>query len=768
MQEHSPSELIHGLDERPAPLAALFAALQHLLASFVGVITPPLVIGAALGLEAQLPELISMALMVSGIGTFIQAWRPLGIGAGMICLQGTSFTFLGAVLAAGQLAREAGGGAQEVLALIFGVCFLGAFVQIILSRFIGQLRRVISPLTTGIVITLIGISLIKVGITDIGGGFGASDFGAPGNLALGGLVLLTIVLLNRSRRPWLRLSAIILALALGTLAAWLGGRFVPQPLPELPALSLPQPFRYGFDFAWAAFVPVALVYLISSIETIGDLTANCLLSRQPLSGPSYMGRLRGGVLGDGVSCLIAATLGAFPNTTFAQNNGVIQMTGVASRHVGLYIGALLFALGLFPALGALLQQIPKPVLGGATLIMFGSVAAAGIRILACSALDRRDVLVVAASLGIGLGIAAQPQLLQQMPGIVRNLFDSAITSGGLAAILLDLLLPRETPLDEGLRSPEHASGSAARIHDLRGSCRTLHGQQDPGEHQGNPGQMVGLGPLAQQQHREDGAEHRHQVDEQRATRRPHGGDARVVAEEAEKGRHHARVENAADGRRSDDDRTPRGDFPGVQRRHGRQPDRDERRQQQHRMHPLRPPLQPHGVEPPGQHRGEHPQVAGVQLQRQQGGEAALGHQEHHPAQGDGHAQRLVTRQAPAEAEKGQGDGRHGDEGVEQDGAGCRGVLQGDVGEGVVAAHSQNPEGEHRPPAGAQGRPLAAQVWQGQRQDEQEGGGPAPEGQPHRRQVGAQPAAHDQVPRPEQRGQGEQQIGIGQQSLHRIT
>lgn len=448
MQEQSPAELIYGLDDRPAPLPALFAALQHLLASFVGVITPPLVIGATLGLGEQLPDLISMALLVSGIGTFLQAWRPLGIGAGMICLQGTSFTFLGAVLAAGLLARNRGGGPEEILALIFGVCFLGAFVQIALSRFIGQLRRAISPLTTGIVITLIGVSLIKVGITDIGGGFGAADFGAPGNLALGALVLLTIVLLNRSPQPWVRLSAIIVALALGSLAAWLCNLFVPQPLPELPALSLPQPFRYGFDFAWAAFVPVALVYLISTIETVGDLTANCLLSRQPISGPAYLGRLKGGVLGDGVSCLIAASLGAFPNTTFAQNNGVIQMTGVASRHVGLYIGALLFTLGLFPTLGALLQQIPKPVLGGATLIMFGSVAAAGIRILARTALDRRDMLVVAASLGAGLGIAAQPQLLQQMPEIVRNLFDSAITVGGLTAIFLDLLLPREAPSEE--------------------------------------------------------------------------------------------------------------------------------------------------------------------------------------------------------------------------------------------------------------------------------------------------------------------------------
>lgn len=437
----SPSDLIYGLNDRPKPLPSLLAALQHVLAAFVGIITPPLIIGSTLGLTAHLPYLISMALMVSGVGTFIQARRPFGIGAGMICLQGTSFAFLGAVLSAGFLVKQRGGSPEDILAMIFGVCFFGAAVQIVLSRFIGQLRRVITPLVTGIVITLIGISLIKVGITDLGGGFNAPDFGAPTNLALGLFVVLTIILLNRSNTPWVRLSAIIIGLALGSLAAWFSGKLVPHALPDLPLVSLPIPFRFGFNFDWSAFLPIALIYLISSIETVGDLTANCMIARQPISGPAYIGRLKGGVLGDGVSCMIAATFSAFPNTTFAQNNGVIQLTGVASRYVGLYIGVVLFALGLFPLIGAVLQQIPKPVLGGATLVMFGSVAAAGVRILAQAPLDRRSMLIIATSFGVGLGIAAQPNLLHLMPVLVQNLFDSAITSGGLTAIVLCLLLP---------------------------------------------------------------------------------------------------------------------------------------------------------------------------------------------------------------------------------------------------------------------------------------------------------------------------------------
>jgi xanthine permease XanP len=440
---HLNNDLLYGLEDRPPPLAAFCAALQHVLASFVGIITPPLIIGGVLGLQEHLPYLISMGLMVSGIGTFLQARGAFGIGAGMICLQGTSFAFLSAVLAAGMLVKQRGGTPEDILAMIFGVCFFGAFVQLFLSRCIGILRKVITPLVTGTVITLIGMSLIRVGITDFGGGAKANNFGAPINLALGGLVLIIIIALNRSSKHWLRLPAVVLGLIAGTLAAWLSGTVDFKPLPDVPLLSVPLPFRFGFSFEWTAFLPVALIYLISTIETTGDLTANCLLSRQPIEGPQYLARIRGGILGDGIACLLASAFNTFPNTTFAQNNGVIQLSGVASRYVGYYIGALLFILGLFPILGAVLQQIPKPVLGGATLVLFGSVAASGIRLLAHCSLDRRSLLIIATSLGIGLGIASQPTLLDQLPHIVKSLFDSAITSGGITAILLNLILPED-------------------------------------------------------------------------------------------------------------------------------------------------------------------------------------------------------------------------------------------------------------------------------------------------------------------------------------
>lgn len=436
------SDLLYGLEEKPAPLPAFLTALQHVLASLVGIITPPLIIGSVLGLNAYLPWLISMSLIVSGVGTFLQGKRLWGIGAGMICLQGTSFAFLSVLLAAGFSVKNKGGGPEAVLAMIFGLTFVAAFIPLVVSRFLGQLRRVVTPLVSGTVVCLIGISLINVSITDWGGGHGASNFGAPANLLLGLLTLATIVLFSRARNRWLRLAAVILGIGIGCLAAWLSGNLHLQPL-NTAWIAVPQPFRFGFDFDYTLFLPLALISLISILEAVGDLTANCLLSREPIEGERYVQRLKGGILADGVSCVLAATFSALPSTTFAQNNGVIQMTGVASRHVGLWIGALLVLLGLFPAFGAVVQQIPPPVLGGATLVMFGSVLAAGIRIMTQSPLTRRDMLIIAVSFGIGLGVEANPEFLSHLPAMVKSLFGSAIAAGGLTAMVLNLVLPGE-------------------------------------------------------------------------------------------------------------------------------------------------------------------------------------------------------------------------------------------------------------------------------------------------------------------------------------
>ena len=449
------NDLIYQLHDTPAFAPAIFAALQHVLASFVGIITPTLIVGGVLGLGAHVPYLVSMALFVSGLGTFIQAKRIGPIGSGLLCLQGTSFGFLSVILSAGFIVKGRGGSEEEILSTIFGVCFCAAFVEIAFSQFINKLRRVITPVVTGTIICLMGLSLIKVGMTDIAGGYGAPDLGALHHLALGGLVLGTIVLLNRFKSQVVRLSAVIIGLALGFTVAWFTGKVDFANMAQVPLISVPVPFKFGFNFDWVAFVPIAVIFLITPLETAGDLTANSIISKQPVKGPLYMRRIKSGVLADGCNSAMAAMFNSLPMTTFSQNNGVIQLTGVASRHVAFYIAAILVLLGLFPAVGAVLQLMPKPVLGGATLIMFGTVAVAGIKILTEAGLHRRNVLIVAISLGLGLGVGAVPEVLSQMPSALKNIFGSPITIGAFSAILLNLFLPEEhVEQEEGEFDPE--------------------------------------------------------------------------------------------------------------------------------------------------------------------------------------------------------------------------------------------------------------------------------------------------------------------------
>ena len=188
-------------------------------------------------------------------------------------------------------------------------------------------------------------------------------------------------------------------------------------------------------------MPIALVYLITTIESIGDLTATSMVSREPIQGELYIQRIKGGILGDGFNSALAAVFNTFPNTTFSQNNGVIQLTGVASRYVGMYIAGFLVLLGLFPVIGGVFQQMPKPVLGGATIIMFGTVAAAGIKIIASEDIDRRSMMIIAVSFGMGLGVQLIPQVLNHFPETLKNIFSSPITTGGLTAIIMNLVLP---------------------------------------------------------------------------------------------------------------------------------------------------------------------------------------------------------------------------------------------------------------------------------------------------------------------------------------
>lgn len=433
-------DLIYGLNDRPPLRETLFAALQHLLAIFVAIITPPLIIASALRFDIQATGfLVSMSLFVSGIATFIQSHRVGPIGTGLLCIQGTSFSFISPIISAGMLGMV--NGKMDValgLSYVFGGCLVASVVEMIVSRILPYTRKVITPLVAGIVVTLIGLCLIKAGINSCGGGQAAIDdgtFGSIRNLGLAVLVLVTIIFFNRSANRFLRMGSIVLGLLVGCVAAYCLGMIHFSDIHATGSLNIPVPLKYGLRFDVGTIVGLGLIYLVTAVEAFGDITANSLISGEPVEGPVFMRRAQGGILADGFNSMLAAFFNSFPNSIFAQNNGMIQLTGVASRYVGYFIAGALFLLGLFPVVGEFFSLIPDCVLGGATLLMFGTVAAAGVRIIASTKMDRKAVLVLAISFAMGMSVELVPDILSQMPSVIKSIFSSGITTGGVTAMI---------------------------------------------------------------------------------------------------------------------------------------------------------------------------------------------------------------------------------------------------------------------------------------------------------------------------------------------
>ena len=433
-------ELIYGLNDRPPLRETLFAALQHLLAIFVAIITPPLIISSALKFDLETTGfLVSMSLFVSGLATFVQCRRFGPVGTGLLCIQGTSFSFISPIIGAGLLGVV--GGKMDVglgLSYIFGACMVASVVEMVVSRLLPYTRKIITPLVSGIVVSLIGMCLIKAGITSCGGGQSAVDggtFGSLQNLGLALLVLVSIIFFNRSSNRFLRMGSIVLGLLIGCVAAYALHLIDFSRISGVGSLNIPVPFKYGLHFDVGSIIGLGLIYLVTAVEAFGDITANSLISGEPVEGPVFLKRAQGGVRADGFNSFLAAVFNSFPNSIFAQNNGMIQLTGVASRYVGYFIAGALVLLGLFPVVGQLFSLIPDAVLGGATLLMFGTVAAAGIRIIAATEITRKAVLVMAISFAMGLSVELVPGILDKMPDVIRNIFSSGITTGGLTAIL---------------------------------------------------------------------------------------------------------------------------------------------------------------------------------------------------------------------------------------------------------------------------------------------------------------------------------------------
>jgi xanthine permease XanP len=425
---------------------ALTLGLQHVLGMFVGIITPPLLVALALGLDLEHTAfLISMSLFTSGVTTILQVHKLGPVGSGLLSVQGPSFAFVPLAIQTG----KAGG-----LDLVFGLALAGSWVPMLVSWTLPWVRRLFPPLVTGTAIALIGFSLVKVGFQQLAGGLGAPDYGAARHFALGLLTIATIIVAQGWGSGAMRSVTIALGLIVGYAVAAVTGQVDLSVVGKAEWLHVPQPLAYGLTFEWAYLAPWLMAYLLVALETIGDLTATSAVSREPVVGEVFESRVRGGLLADGIGCVFTAVCNALPKTTFAQNNGIIAITGVASRRAGVATGCLLILFGLFPKAAALISVIPRPVLGGATLLMFSTVAIAGLQLVAQDGFTPRNNFILAVSLGLGLGVTLAPEALHGLEAALtqsavpvalaqslRIFLESGMAVGSACAMALHLLLP---------------------------------------------------------------------------------------------------------------------------------------------------------------------------------------------------------------------------------------------------------------------------------------------------------------------------------------
>ncbi|MBA0052125.1 purine permease [Streptomyces sp. AJS327] len=408
--------------------------LQHVAAMYAGVVAPPLVIGAAVGLSTRdLTFLTGASLFMAGLATLLQTLGVWRIGARLPFVNGVTFASV-----APMLAINGSEGPEDALPVIFGATMVAAALGFVAAPYFSKLVRFFPPVVTGSVITLIGLSLLPVAFNWAQGGNDQDpDYGAGRNIAMAGATLVLVLLLRRFTRGFVKQIAVLLGLAAGTLLAIPVGITDFGALGEAGLVGFPTPFHFGAPrFALAAIISMCVVMLVSMTESTADMLALGEIVDKRADEPTIAAGLRADTLGSFVSPFF----NGFMCSAFAQNIGLVAMTGIRSRFVVATGGGLLVLMGLCPVAAALIATVPQPVLGGAGVVLFGSVAASGIQTLVRAGLDRdNNVLIVAVSLAVGIIPITAPEFYHAFPESARILLDSGISTGCVAAILLNLV-----------------------------------------------------------------------------------------------------------------------------------------------------------------------------------------------------------------------------------------------------------------------------------------------------------------------------------------
>jgi NCS2 family nucleobase:cation symporter-2 len=416
---------------------AIPLGVQHVLAMFVGNITVPIIIAGMLGVTPEEKVfLIQVAIFISGVATFVQTIGVGPVGAKLPIVQGTSFGFLPVSI---PIAKTFG------LGTLFGGALFAGIIQFGLGAILKKIRHWFPPIVTGVVVLVIGISLMKVALVYAGGGKWLMDnkpelFANGKQLFLAITVLLVTLGIHQFAKGFLAMASILSGLVVGYLLAIPLGMVNFDAIANAAWFAVPTPLKFGINFNVATLLGMGIMALITTIESVGDIAGITIggASREPTDR-----ELSGGIMADGVGTALASIFGALPNTSYSQNVGVVAFTGVISRHV-VTIGAIFLVLaGLIPKLGAVVSAMPQAVLGGASIVMFGMIAAAGVKLLAQEELNRRNMLIIAISLTFGIGLPLAPKFVQYFPTQLAVVLESGIVPAGVFALIMDRILPRE-------------------------------------------------------------------------------------------------------------------------------------------------------------------------------------------------------------------------------------------------------------------------------------------------------------------------------------
>ncbi len=420
------------------PKAAVLG-IQHLLAMYSGSILVPILIGASLHFSAeQMTYLVSIDIFMCGVATALQLFANKVFGIGLPVILGCAVQAVTPLIMIGQ---------KYDFQTMYGAIIAAGFFVFLISGLFAKMRKLFPPLVTGTLITVIGLSLIPVAFQNIGGGdTAAKTYGDLQNLAVAGITILLIIGINVWGRGFIRSIAILIGLVVGTLLAGAMGMVSLSPVAEASWFHIPTPFYFGTPkFEWSSILTMVLISLVSMVESTGVFFAlGDIMGRKITSDD-----LKRGYRAEGIAVMLGGLFNTFPYTTFSQNVGLVQLSGIKSRKPVIFSAGFLILLGLLPKIGALATIIPDPVLGGAMLVMFGMVAVQGIRMLQqVDFHNDRNLLVTAISIGLGLGVTVEPNIVQFLPKTMQLFCSSGILMASLSAVLLNLLFNAQKPEPE--------------------------------------------------------------------------------------------------------------------------------------------------------------------------------------------------------------------------------------------------------------------------------------------------------------------------------